>query len=324
MKKNYTIDHVLKKWIAFFKSDQLQDELKLRKLKFYSALTNLFVIVLICTASSVFAQSALSFGSNNTTTYVTFGNKPALGLSQFTLECWFKRTGTGVTVSTGTGGVTAAIPLVTKGTSESDGSTIDCNYFMGINTSGNKLCADFEEGSGGTSPGLNHPISGITTIVNNVWYHAAATYDGSTWNLYLNGVLEATLAVNQPCQNLSIQHSSIGSSIRSNGTTAQGFFAGVMDEARIWNSARSLTAIKATINSQITTPQAGLVAGWGLNETSGTIIGDISGNALTGTITGTNYTHTSSVAPFNLVFSSNVAPTIASIAPANNAQCLAW
>jgi hypothetical protein len=322
MKKNYPINHFIKEWISFLKLERLQDEMHLQKLKLYSAIASLFTVLLCINGATVLAQSALSFGSNNTNTYVTFGNKPTLGLSQFTLECWFKRTGTGVTVSTGTGGVTAAIPLVTKGTSESDGGTVDCNYFMGINTSGNKLCADFEEGSGGTTPGLNHPISGTTTIVNNVWYHAAATYDGATWNLYLNGVLEATLAVNQPCQNLSIQHSSIGSSIRSNGTTAQGFFAGVMDEVRIWNFARSLTAIKSTINSQIITPQAGLVAGWQLNETSGASIGDISGNALTGTIIGTNFTHTSSVAPFNLTFSSNVAPTITSIAPANNAQCL--
>lgn len=321
MKKNYR-KHLFTRLTSFLKSEKLQDEFNLQKLKFFSALTRVFMFAVLCiVGNSAFAQSAINFGSTNTTTYVTFGNKPALGLSQFTLECWFRRTGTGVTTSTGTGGVTAAIPLVTKGTSEGDGSNIDCNYFMGINTSGNKLCADFEEGAGGTSPGLNHPISGTTTIVNNVWYHAAATYDGTTWKLYLNGILEATLAVNQPCQNLSIQHSALGASIRSNGTTIQGFFAGAIDEARVWNTARTITAIQSTINSQISSPQAGLVAGWGLNEGSGTVVGDAAGNSLTGTITGTNYTWISG-APFNLSFSSNVSPTIAINGPANNAQCI--
>ncbi|HRG51829.1 MAG TPA: hypothetical protein PLL00_03260 [Bacteroidia bacterium] len=323
MKKNYSImSGSFTRIGKLFRSEKLQEQLTLQKFKFFSAFINALPLVLLTIlGNNANAQSALSFGSNNTTTHVAFGNKTALGLSQFTLECWFKRTGTGVTTSTGTGGVTTAIPLITKGTSEGDGSTIDCNYFMGINTSGNTLCADFEEGAGGTSPGLNHPISGVTAIVNNVWYHAAATYDGATWKLYLNGILEATLAVNQPCQNLSIQHSSIGSSIRSNGTTLQGFFAGVIDEARIWNSARSISSIQSTINSQISTPQSGLVAGWRLNEGAGTTVGDISGNALNGTITGTNYTWTTSVAPFNLVFSSNVAPTITSNGPVNGSKC---
>lgn len=210
MKKNYSImSGSFTRIGKLFRSEKLQEQLTLQKFKFFSAFINALPLVLLTIlGNNANAQSALSFGSNNTTTHVAFGNKTALGLSQFTLECWFKRTGTGVTTSTGTGGVTTAIPLITKGTSEGDGSTIDCNYFMGINTSGNTLCADFEEGAGGTSPGLNHPISGVTAIVNNVWYHAAATYDGATWKLYLNGILEATLAVNQPCQNLSIQHSS--------------------------------------------------------------------------------------------------------------------
>ena len=42
---------------------------------------------------------------------------PGLGLQNFTVETWFKRTGTGVAVSTGTNGVTA-VPLVTKGSAE--------------------------------------------------------------------------------------------------------------------------------------------------------------------------------------------------------------
>ena len=40
--------------------------------------------------------------------------RPSWRWPQFTLECWFRRDGTGTTTSTGTGGV-SAIPLVTKG-----------------------------------------------------------------------------------------------------------------------------------------------------------------------------------------------------------------
>ncbi len=50
------------------------------------------------------------------------------------------------------------------------------------------LAADFEEGAAGASPGLNHPISGSTEILMGTWYHAAVTYDGTTLQLYLNGV----------------------------------------------------------------------------------------------------------------------------------------
>ena len=47
---------------------------------------------------------------------------------------------------------------------------------------------------GGTA-GLNHPILGVTPIVMNTWYHAAVTYDGNKWQLFLNGTLERELVV---------------------------------------------------------------------------------------------------------------------------------
>ena len=39
----------------------------------------------------------------------------------------------------------------------------------------------------GATPSLNHPIIGTTVVTSNVWHHAAATYDGTTWRLYLDG-----------------------------------------------------------------------------------------------------------------------------------------
>src|SRR6266487_6192624 len=74
------------------------------------------------------AGTALQF--NGSSQYVTFGAAPGLGTSTFTLETWFKRTGAGVGTTTGSGGVTA-IPLVTKGRAEAEGSNVDMNYFLG-------------------------------------------------------------------------------------------------------------------------------------------------------------------------------------------------
>ena len=105
-----------------------------------------------------------------------------------------------MSTSTGTGGVDA-IPLVTKGRAEAENSNVDMNYFLGIRASDGVIVADFEEGvSAGGTPGLNHPIAGTTVIQNDVWYHAAATYDGNILRVYVNGVLENSLTVGRPAR----------------------------------------------------------------------------------------------------------------------------
>lgn len=277
---------------------------------------HLLTAIMLCFLSFQMIKSQNSLSLSGTNAYVTFGNNSKLGLAQFTLECWFKRNGTGATTSTGTGGVTA-VPLITKGRGESDGSNLDMNYFFGIQSSTNVLCADFEEGSAGSSPGLNHPVTGTTVIQNGVWYHAALTYDGTTWKIYLNGTLEVTLAVNQPVQNVSIQHSAIGSALTSTGV-AQGYFQGVMDEVRIWNSAKTQSDIVLNINKKITSPAAGLVARWGLDEGTGTSIGDISGNTITGTITGSGYAWLTGEAPYNI----NQSPVVSVVYPPTGYSCI--
>ncbi len=218
---------------------------------------------------------------NGTNQYVTFGAAPGLDSSTFTLELWFKRTGAGVGTSTGSGGVPSAIPLLTKGRSENDGSNVDMNYFLGIDSATGKLVADFEEGAGQPTPGLNHPIFGNTVVTSNVWHHAAATYDGSAWHLYLDGNADGVLAVGNFPRSDSIQHAAIGTAMNSTGV-ADGFFAGVVDEARIWNVARTQSQIQAGRNLEIPSAQ-GLIGRWGMNEGTGSIVSDSSGSGINGT-----------------------------------------
>jgi len=242
-----------------------------------------------------------------TSGYVTFGNNAALGLPAFTIETWFRRDGAGATASTGSGGVTA-IPLVTKGYAEADGSNVDMNYFLGLRGTDGVLVADFEEGAGGATPGLNHPVIGVTPIAaGSGWRHAAATYDGVTWRLYLDGNLEATLAVGQPPQSASIQHAGLGTALNSTGVTS-GAFAGALDETRVWNLARTQAEIQGAINTPIPGAQPGLVARWGMNEATGGTIASSAGTPVSGTLTGSGVGWTDG-APFNITSTPPAAPS---------------
>ncbi len=181
--------------------------------------------------------TALDLGANGA--YVTLGDPAKLDLGVFTVETWFKRTGSGVAGTTGTDGIPLFIPLVTHGGPQADGSNVDANWLLGINDTGDVLAADFED----MATGLNHPISGITPITNDVWHHAAATYDGTTWRLYLDGRLEATEIENATPRSDSTQHAALGVMLNSTGAPANGStarFQGILDEARVWNTARTL------------------------------------------------------------------------------------
>ena len=189
-----------------------------------------------------------------------------------------------------------ATALVARGRGETEDPAVDLNYFLGIDGATNKLVADFEEGAGGTNPSQNHPVYGGTTITTGTWHHVAATYDGTTWKLYLDGVLDGELAVGQPPAAAGNQYASIGAALTSTGAP-DGFFDGALDETRIWNRALSQAEIQAGINQELTTG-SGLVARWGLNEGIGTAIHDFLASPADGSILGTSYTWAGG-APFN-------------------------
>ena len=223
---------------------------------------------------------ALNFSGNNS--YVDVGNAAALNLSEFTLEAWIKKAAGGSMTNTGAGGL-LAFPIITKGRAENETAAADINYFLGIDSSGH-LIADFEEAAAGSGlTGLNHPVVGTTTIANGEWHHVAATYNGA-WNLYLDGALDGSLTVNEPANNANIAPVGIGTAMNSSGLRGSdaavftgGYFSGAIDEARIWDSARTQAEIQA--NKDVEVPGApGLLARFGFNEGSGTVAGDTGGD----------------------------------------------
>ena len=227
--------------------------------------------------------------------YVTFGPAPQLGATTFTLEGWIKRTGAGVPTSTGNGGV-SAIPLITKGMAEADGSNLDMNYFIGISpsttgTAANVLMVDFEDKATGLNHPFTAPLAAAIPIDATTWHHVAATYDGTTWRVYLDGFLKGTQFVGAfTPRNDSIQHAAIGTALLSTGPiggTAQGFFAGAFDEVRIWSYARSDSQIFAGYTREITNA-TGLLGRWGFNDCCGPPQ-DSSVNNVPGTFSGSSW-----------------------------------
>jgi VCBS repeat-containing protein len=230
------------------------------------------------------ANKALQVGGTNA--FVALGPAPGLGAARFTLETWFRRDGAGVATSSGAGGV-VAIPLITKGMAEVDDvNPRDMNYFLGIRQSDSVLVADFED----TATAGNHPVAGLTPILAGpAWHHAAVTYDGTNWRLYLDGQLEReVLNVGATPRFDSLQHAALGTALNSTGTSGtqtQGFFNGVLDEARIWNYARSADQISRGRRLEIAAATPGLLGRWGLNEGTGTSAGNSAGG-VTGTVVG--------------------------------------
>ena len=223
------------------------------------------------------AGTALHFDGGDD--HVTMGDADGLGLAAFTLECWFRYDGAGEASSTGTGGL-AAFPLVSKGRGESDGGTQDMAYFLGVDEATGVLAADFED----MGSGANHPVYGTTPVTDGAWHHAAVTYDGSTWVLYLDGMADGTLdTAGALPRHDSAQHFGVATAMNTNGSPS-GYFRGAIDEVRLWSVARDVDQIRDTINESLG-PEDDLVARWGFDEGAGTYAADTVGDA-EGTVLG--------------------------------------
>ncbi len=114
--------------------------------------------------------------------------------------------------------------------------------------------------------------SGILSA--NTWYHVAATYDGTTMRLFLDGTQVGTT----PKTGTMTTNAAAEVWIGGNPPKATGHpWQGEIDEVRIWNTARTQAEIQANKNSELLGNESGLQAYYQFNEGSGQTIADAAG-----------------------------------------------
>ncbi len=232
-------------------------------------------------------QNALNFDGVDDRVSCGNGISTQISGNSITLEAWIYPTGWQPNVFQGN--------IINK-----ENNNPDYGYMLRCGNGG-KLNFNIGNGSWHEKTTTNN----VLTL--NTWQHVAGTYDGSKMRLYVNGILVNSMAANfsftSASQNLTIGNWSDASSNRT--------FIGSIDEARVWNVARSRTEILNSMNGELCSVAPGLVACYRLNEgiASGsnggkTTTADFSNNNNNGTLSSFALTGSSS----NWVAGSGITP----------------
>ncbi len=116
---------------------------------------------------------------------------------------------------------------------------VDGYYLMGSTSVANQIAV------GGTWTSGNQNTVGPSVLAVNTWTHLAATFDGATVRLYVNGTLLASQAQTNALAPTT-------GTLQIGGDSYPGeFFAGNIDEVRIYNRALNATEIQADIVTPI-------------------------------------------------------------------------
>jgi hypothetical protein len=122
-------------------------------------------------------------------------------------------------------------------------------------------------------------------------YHVAITYSGNSAasgvKIYIDGVLQV-MANALTGTYVAMENSAVALEIGRAPSGTASYFAGKIDDLRIWSTERSAAQIAANMDVELTGSESGLVGYWKFNETSGTTAADSTSNAKTFTLSATS------------------------------------
>ncbi len=213
-----------------------------------------------------FPGSALQFDGSGD--YVAL---PTLSLTDFTVEFWVKKNGTG----------SGAFPRIIS----TSGDLFEISV---IDAAPGVAGQVYAFGSGIPAWSIAYGSNGNMNcnLGSGVWHHMAFTRLGTTLNVYMDGSLVSTHTLNA---NLTSAAWRLGG--RLNGSGEEGNIS--LDEVRIWSRALCVEEILNNKNCEIATVGSNLVSNYHFNQgiASGsnagiTSLSDATGNGNTGTLNG--------------------------------------
>ena len=162
----------------------------------------------------------------------------AAATPQYSLSAWLRPRGTGTVASSGTGGILIA-PVVAKGAAETEDVTKDINYMMGL-TALHTVGSDFER----TPDSQNEPVTGARSLADLTWHHVVVTFDDATEAVYVDGVLDTSVAIAATPSAANLSRLCVGTSCRTD-LGQVGHFRGDLARVAIYNRALSVIEIGA-------------------------------------------------------------------------------
>lgn len=176
-------------------------------------------------------NGALDFDGSND--YIGTGNQTALNAgSAFTISGWINRTANSPT------GIAGVIAGKWNGTGSS-------GWFLEVTDSDQGAANQIRFFVGGLSD--TSLYSTTSTVSNSTWYYVTAVYNGSNKILYMNGSSVGSEA-STGTPTTTTDAFQIGYDIASGATN--NYFAGILDEIRVSNTARSADWITTEYNNQ--------------------------------------------------------------------------